>query len=167
MELAEAKRMYRKLHSDLLAARHREASLRGMIDMLVELYPDAGERVNGRLGVGSNLVRSAKSSASVRSNSATVPKTSGPSRQEAIRSILGDHAWLTIKDLTARIVEKGWGPNSDEPEDAIRTICNRMVKRDLLVRKQNSQGVYEYGLPISDASTFAEASELFSTKEVK
>lgn len=88
------------------------------------------EGIEGLLGLHeSSLAPSANGAGpTARPRRASTPQ--GPRGIEAVRQILIEGPWLTPAELARALQERGWGPESNDPESAVRAAANRLRRRD-------------------------------------
>jgi hypothetical protein len=68
----------------------------------------------------------------VGSTNGASPKGSGPRGEAAVATVLREAGptGLTPLALTAALAHRGWAPNSEHPENAVRAAANRLRKKD-------------------------------------
>jgi hypothetical protein len=115
LELAEADAEARK-------AEERVTKVRALIEQWLEVFPGlAAETLNGQ----------------------TVPLSQipvdehRPRGQNAVRIVMQESPgqWFTIRLMTRELEQRGWRPDSDQPENAVRTALTRLADTDPHVRK--------------------------------
>lgn len=64
-----------------------------------------------------------------------------PRGRTAVLAVMRDQPeqWMTIKEVTAEMVRRGWHPDSDDPESTVRATLFRLYK-DNRVRKDRVDG---------------------------
>jgi hypothetical protein len=128
----QVRRLLRSLEqarSDVANAQRREAGFRKMIDAVVEMFPSTEDLLPEDLD----------------------PERSRPRGGEAVRRILAQHdgKYFTAQDITAMLVGNGWGPDSSNPANAVRTAAERLAAAGKIERAKLSNGVY-YRVPKID-----------------
>jgi hypothetical protein len=138
-----------QLRDELLAERAElrettsavEAALVGVEKLLARTTPPETREV--QVGLDAVLVEPPDRPASP-SHPAPAPKDEPPRGSRAVEAILIDTGvWMSVQELAAQQLERGWGPVSDDPVSAVRAAANRLVtsKPDLFVREH---GRYRY-----------------------
>ncbi len=124
MDESEARRILRTLRSELgeallavQAAERRASALNKLVEGYVELFPALTEED------GTEKVVS--------------PEADRPRGQHAVRQVLTENPgrWYTVRLMTRELGERGWLPDSDQPENAVRTALTRIAETDPLVRR--------------------------------
>jgi hypothetical protein len=130
LDRSEVEKMYRDAKRERQLARRQMdlaqqtiQALTRVMDGYAMLYPDLRETEadagQQRLLVGSAIAKATTS-------------TSNPRGQEAVLTVMkedgfANHRW-TIADMTEELNRRGWPPESENPENAVRAALNRLAK---------------------------------------
>ncbi len=101
----------------LVEGRRRAAAISKVVAGYVEMFPELGQLVEE----GSLLIRPER---------AAEPET--PKGAEAVRIVLQSRPtyWWYISELVDELRGRGWLPESDNPANAVRTACERLLNTD-------------------------------------
>ena len=112
MDRAQAKQILATLTEELTAVERRAGSLRKLIEGYTELFPDLIEDVEDR--------------------PAPTDRSDRPRGMDAVMRVFKDAQgkWFTVRLMTMELQRRGWEPDSDDPESAVRTTLARAYSLD-------------------------------------